>query len=239
MDEHPDISRLTSEEKDELICQLIARIAELEARLSKDSHNSSKPPSSDGLAKKTQSLRRPSGKKAGGQAGHPGHTLERTHEPDEILHCLLPDRGTCGATLSDCDAQIAERRQVFDVPVAHYHVVEHCTLPVRCTCGREHVSTFPPAGVTEAVQYGPNVRALAVHLRQGQLLPYGRAAQLIAELYRLEVSPATVLAWVDEARHLLQASVDQIAQTLVQAPVAHADESGLRVAENCIGCIRS
>ncbi len=239
MHELPDLSTLTSDQKDELIRQLFpllaevrqltARVAELEARLSKNSRNSSKPPSSDGLAKKTRSLRQPSGKKAGGQAGHPGQTLERTSEPDEIIRSPLPDRCACGASLSESDALIAERRQVFDIPAAHYRVVEHRAPHLRCTCGREHVSAFP-SEVTEAVQYGPNVRALAVHLTQGQLLPYGRAAQLIADLYHLEVSPATLLAWVDEAGDLLQPSVDRIAQTLIRAPVAHADESGLRVA---------
>ena len=236
MHEHPDLSTLTSDQKDELIRQLAARLselearlAELEARLSKNSHNSSKPPSSDGLAKKTQSLRQPSDKKAGGQAGHPGQTLKRTSEPDQILHSPLPDRCACGASLSESDAIIAERRQVFDIPAAHYQVVEHRTLQLRCTCGREHVSAFP-SGVTEAVQYGSNVRALGVHLTQGQLLPYGRTSQLIADLFHLEVSPATLLAWVDEASDLLQPCVDRIAQALIQAPVAHADESGLRVA---------
>ena len=239
MHELPDLSTLTLKQKDDLIrklfpllaavVQLTARVAELEARLSKHSQNSSKPPSSDGYAKKTRSLRQPSGKKPGGQAGHPGQTLKRTSEPDEIIHGPLPDRCACGAFLSASEALVAERRQVFDVPAAHYHVVEHCRLQLRCACGREHSSTFP-AGVTEAVQYGPNVRALAVHLTQGQLLPYGRAAQLIDDLYALEVSPATLLAWVGEASDLLQPSVGQIAQALIQAPVAHADESGLRVA---------
>jgi transposase len=229
MHEHSDILTLTSDQKDELIRQLLARVAELEARLLKDSHNSSKPPSSDGLAKKkTQSLRRPSGKKAGGQVGHSGQTLERTSTPDEVVPAPLPDRCECGASLLSADARIAERRQVFDVPVAHYHVIEHRTLQLRCPCGREHISDFP-SGVTDAVQYGPNIRALAVHLTQGQLLPYGRAAQLIADLYHLEVSPATLLAWVQEAGELLQPSVNLIAEALVQAPVAHADESGLRV----------
>ena len=229
MRELPALSTMTSDQKDELIRQLFARLAELEARRSKNSHNSSKPPSSDGYAMKTQSLRRPSGKKAGGQAGHPGQTLERTSEPDEIRECPLPDRCACGASLSAAESRIAERRQVFDLLAAHYQVVEYCTLQLRCTCGREHISAFP-SGVTEAVQYGSNVRALGVHLTQGQLLPYGRASQLIADLFHLEVSPATLLAWVDEASELLLPSVGQIAQALIEASVAHADESGLRVA---------
>jgi transposase len=229
MRELPDLSTLNTDQKDDLIRQLFARLAELEARVSKNSHNSSKPPSSDGLAKKTQSLRRPSGKKAGGQVGHPGQTLERTSKPDEIRDSPLPDRCACGAFLPASASRIAGRRQVFDIPAAHYQVVEYRTLQLRCTCGREHVSEFP-SGVTEAVQYGSNVRALGVHLTQGQLLPYGRASQLIADLFHLDVSPATLLVWVDEASELLLPSVGQIAQVLIEAPVAHADESGLRVA---------
>src|SRR5215813_4580855 len=72
----------------ELVAQnaaLAARIQELEARLAKDSHNSSKPPSSDGLARKTKSLRRRSGKKPGGQLGHRGETLRLVAVPDAVV----------------------------------------------------------------------------------------------------------------------------------------------------------
>ncbi|PIL37768.1 hypothetical protein CR103_21805, partial [Massilia psychrophila] len=65
--------------------------------------------------------------------------------------------------------------------------------------GQVHVSAFPE-GVTEVAQYGPNVRALGVHLTQGQMLPFARAAELIHDIYGLSVSPGALLAWVGEAR---------------------------------------
>jgi transposase len=240
-DQLPNLSSFSHEQKDELIRMLFpliaevrrlsARVAELEARLSKDSHNSSKPPSSDGLAKKSNSPSVPSGKKPGGQAGHAGKTLERSARVDTVIDHPLPQYCTCGASLAGADAVLFEQRQVIDIPVASYHVTEHCTWQLRCTCGQVHQSEFP-ADVTEAVQYGPNVRALAVHLTHGQLLPLARSAQLIAELYGLSVSSGTVHVWGDQAGQLLLPEVACIAQSLVALPVVCADESGLRVASH-------
>ncbi len=181
-----------------------------------------------GLAKKTGSLRVASGKKPGGQAGHAGKTLERSQHVDTVIDHPLPRHRTCGACLAGADAQLNEQRQVFDIPVARYHVTEHRTWQLRCPCGQVHQSEFPE-GVTEAVQYGPNVRALAVHLTHGRFLPLARSAQLINQLYGLSVSPGTVFAWGNQVSKLLLPSVACIAQTLIDVRVAHADESGLWV----------
>src|SRR3970040_969006 len=131
MHELPDLSRLSVAEKDALIFALFeqgerltamvevlsARVRELEGLLRKDSHNSSKPPSSDGLAKKPKSLRESSGRKPGGQAGHEGTTLKRVATPDVVVQPPLPKHcKRCGAHLgAQADAVIEERRQVFDV----------------------------------------------------------------------------------------------------------------------------
>src|SRR5260370_34131188 len=69
----------------EQVKALEAQLHELQARLAKDSHNSSKPPSGDGLGRKTKSLRRRSGKKAGGQLGHRGETLRLAATPDRYF----------------------------------------------------------------------------------------------------------------------------------------------------------
>src|ERR1035437_7771522 len=107
MPELPDLSRLSVAEKDALICALFeqvkqmerltvmvhalsARVRELEGQLRKDSHNSSNPSSSDGLAKKPKSLRESSGRNPGGQAGHEGTTLKRVATPDVVVRHPLP-----------------------------------------------------------------------------------------------------------------------------------------------------
>ncbi|WP_229423732.1 IS66 family transposase [Massilia frigida] len=223
---------MSHEDKDRLIEMLFARMEALEAKLGMNSENSSKPPSSDGLGKKpkTSSLRGKSDKAVGGQTGHKGKTLKRVADPTGVQdHRPPPQCSHCHSTLAVDQAQVLERRQVFDVPTMCFEVIEHRTYSVVCTCGQRHDSAFP-AAVSEFVQYGPRVRALGVHLTQGQMLPYARAAGLISEMTGLSVSPATLYGWVEDARLALQGTADQIAQQLHHAPVLCADESGLRVA---------
>ena len=115
------------------------------------------------------------GKKPGGQAGHAGKTLAQTDTPDIVVQQALPERcDACQATLSNSDAQVHRRGQVFDIPAVRFEVVQDQALRLRCLCGKLHESEFAPE-VCEVAQYGPNVRALAVHLTQGQLLPFARA----------------------------------------------------------------
>lgn len=226
----PDLTGLSHEQKDILILTLLARLEALESKVNKNSSNSSKPPSADGLGKKTSSLRESSGKPPGGQTGRKGSTLKQALQPTERIDHPLPEHcDRCHHALPLQDTLVEERRQVFDVPVAAFDVVEHRTLSVRCQCGQLHTSAFP-ASVTDPVQYGPNVKALAVHLTQGQMLPYARAAELIRDVYGLAISPGTLVAWVGEARTALQGTADLIAQYLRDAALVNADESGLRVA---------
>ena len=124
--------------------RLVERVRELEARLAKDSHNSGKPPSSDGLKRqlpRTRSLRRASGKRTGGQLGHPGETLHLVAEPDAVEEHRPGVCVTCQAAL-DTEAEVVgvvERRQVYDLPPVRLRVTEHQALRLRCpTC--QHVS---------------------------------------------------------------------------------------------------
>src|SRR5579872_6725409 len=100
----------------EQLAQATARIKELEERLGKDSRTSSKPPSSDGLARLPRSSRRPSGKRPGGQPGHAGHTLSMVEQPDDVVRHRPDACRQCHADLSTTVGKVVDRRQVFDVP---------------------------------------------------------------------------------------------------------------------------
>jgi transposase len=231
----PDLDRLSGAEKDDLIRVLFARVqeltakvAELEGRLALNSRNSSQPPSADGYSKpKPKSLRRPGKNPRGGQQGHQGHTLKKAESPDYIvLHAPPATCDACGLPLPE--ATLAETRQVFDLPPTHYEVTEHRVLEAHCACGKRHRGEFPE-GVNAPVQYGSRLKAAAVHSTQHHMLPAQRTAELMGDLFDLPLSDATVLAAVEEARRRLEPTVTAIGQALSAAPIAHADETGLRV----------
>jgi transposase len=190
MQELPDLTTLSSEHKDELIrsqhAQLVVmhdlvfklekRIAALEARLALNSQNSSKPPSSDGLKKplKTQSTREVSGRSSGGQPGRKGQTLKRVDQPDHVvLHPALDVCDVCQQALPE--SEMAQSRQVFDLPPTRFEVTEHIALRAQCTCGKVHVGAFPEH-VRAPVQIGPGINALMVYASQHQMIPLARTA---------------------------------------------------------------
>src|SRR5579872_2575189 len=115
-----------------LVTALEQRVKQLEDRLGKDSHNSSKPPSTDGLKKKPVSLRQPSQRKPGGQKGHPGRTLAYANQPDEILPHSPSQCSCCGTALEEVAGEEGERRQVFDLPPIVLKVTEHRLVSKVC-----------------------------------------------------------------------------------------------------------
>jgi transposase len=216
-----------------------ARIADLEARLGSNSRNSSRPPSSDGYAEPApRSLRRPSGRKPGGQPGSPGHRLERSPDPDEaVLHPAKRCDG-CGGELDDAPIIGSESRQVFDLPeLPRLRCVEHWIQRRRCACGRVTSSSFP-RGVRAPVQYGPRVRALGIYLVCYQHLPYERAAQLLSDCVGATVSVGSLQSFVAEGADGLEGFLDELRSQLQGAAVAQFDETGAR-AEGKLGWVHS
>src|SRR5258706_11737140 len=196
------------------IAQLADRLHQVEGRLAKDSHNSSKAPSSDGPARPSRSQRKASGKKTGGQAGHAGRTLMQAASPDEVLLHRPGRCAHCQQSLQGVPGQIKECRQVHDLPQLRLLVQEHQVEEVRCPHCQQLTRADFPAGVEAPVQYGPNVRALAVYLHQYQLVPLARTCGLLADLCACHLSEGTLTSWVELAATLLKETVDHIADWL-------------------------
>src|SRR5258708_7558743 len=158
-DEEIAVLRAENAQQREQIAGLVARVQELEARLAKDSHNSGKPPSSDGLVRKTRSLRKRSGKQPGGQLGHPGETRHLVATPDELIEHRPAVCPAC-QTPRGAIAPVAgyERRQVRDLPPVRLVIREHRALHVRCpACQAVAVGAFP--GPQSGAVWSPAPRA--------------------------------------------------------------------------------
>ncbi len=219
-----------------VIARLEAELAELRARLSSNSRNSSRPPSSDGLSKpaadpKKRSLRRSSGRKQGGQDGHEGARLEPVATSDEQLEHPPERCDGCDGDLADAEQLVGgERRQVFDLPEGVLlRVVEHVAARRRCKCGRVSCGEFP-VGVDAPTQYGPGIRALGVYLCVFEHLPYDRAAHALRDIAGASVSTGTLTSWVTAAAEGLCDFDERLRELLTAAPVAHFDETGARIA---------
>ncbi len=232
--------------------QLTRRIQELQVELAqrerqgsevapqnvrRDWHNSGLPPSLDlpgvkaaNAVRRTRSLRRKSGKRAGGQLGHQGATLRQVEYPDRLqVHTPRACR-RCHASLAECSVVGRQRRQVFDLPPVVLEVTEHWAQTKRCaSCGERTKARFPPE-VKAPVQYGARVRAVATYLHQYQLLPFARTSEAMRDLFACSISPGTI----HTTRHLAAAKLvgveEQIKHAIQHAAVIGADETGLRVA---------
>jgi transposase len=210
--------------------QVIDIVLGMQERLSKDSHNSSKPPSQDGLKKipRTRSLRGVSGKKPGGQKGHEGSRLEPVEDPDHIMRYPVEACQGCGHDLNPQAPDSVERRQVFDLPPLDPVVTEHQgDVKVCPRCGRENRATFPK-NVTQVTQYGSGVNALAIYCTQWQLLPLDRTASLFDELFGLPLGTGTLCDMIQRAHVSLEDVEVRIRDQIRRSAIVNFDESGVR-----------
>jgi transposase len=217
---------------------LKARVLELEGQAGANSRNSSKPPSSDGLGKPApKSLRRPTGRRPGGQTGHEGQTLRQVEDPDVVVVHEPASCGRCGADLAGAQRAGTTRTQVFDIPPITLHVTEHQMVARRCGCGHLTRAGAPEHAGAPA-QYGPVAQAIMIYLFQGQFLSRGRTADALSEIFGAPVSAATVAAAVTRAGRDLGPFLAQVTAGLAAAGVAHFDETGLRC-EGRLGWLHS
>ena len=218
-------------ELETLVQEQAVTIQALQDQLAKNSRNSGKPPSSDGLKKlRTRSLRQKTGRKPGGQKGHQGNTLTMSDQPDHIEPHLLDSCPQCQGDLSRVSPSGYVRRQVFDVPPVRLEVTEHQAEIKVCPHCQETVQAAFPPEVSQPVQYGSRLKAQASYLNSYHFIPHARTCELFGDFYNH--TPAAAL--VKEANQAVQTgsqpAVEAIYDQLIRAEVEHFDESGLRVA---------
>jgi transposase len=229
------------QELKQIIAQLLERISQLETentqlkaeneqlrrRLGLKSHNSHKPPSSDGLAKKP-ALPKVSGKKNGGQVGHAGKTLRSVENPDEIVVHHAPECRCCGRKFSLADVEkIVQKRQVFDIPIPKIEVTEHQLGEISC-CGEKYYGEFP-AQVESSVQYGNKIKGLSVMLNNEYRLPLEKVEQLLRQLYGVSFNQGTMMSANEECYEKLEPIENRIKAEILASETAHFDETGMRI----------
>lgn len=220
----------------ELVTALVARLADVEARLEKlenqqkkNSRNSSKPPSGDGFGKRTKSLRKKSERPSGGQKGHEGSTLEWCEQVDEVVTHAVTDCSKCGTSLKSVGVIDYELRQVHELPPLRLQVIEH-QAEVKCCPACEAMSRGGfPIDVTVPVQYGSGLRGLMVYLMNAQLLPSDRTREVLSEVFGCDLSEGTLYNARVQCFEQLSPIEQQIKKSIEAAAVIHCDETGLRV----------
>lgn len=214
-----------------LILQLVDRIEELEGQLKKNSHNSSKPPSSDGLKKKkrTKSQRKKSGKKSGGQKGHKGRNLEMSDSPDETILLPINSCDRCGASLESEEVKDYDRRQKVDIPPPTVAVTEYQAEIKYCPhCKAECKADFPE-GITHKVQYGNYLQAIAIYFRNYELIPVERSAEIFEDIFSVPLSEGTIVNTTKRCAKVLHGFHEWIFGKLIASEVIHFDETGVNI----------
>ena len=210
------------------VLKLEERVRDLENRLNKNSSNSSKPPSSDGLSKKTKSLREQSGKKPGGQPGREGKTLNQVANPDHVVIYSPNNCENCSANLLGVKAVSLEKRQVFDLPKPQMEVTEHRAEAKVCDCcGHRTKATFP-TNVAAPVQYGVRIQALAVYFDNQHFIPADRLCQLFEDVFGVFISPGTCSNIDKKLFHQLAIFEASLKAHLIAGKILHLDETGMR-----------
>jgi regulator of replication initiation timing len=196
----------------------------LKAIINKDSSNSSKPPSSDGF-KKICNSREKTGRKPGGQKGHPGNVIVLFKNPTNIINHKR-ERCACGGAVIYPDTYRA--KQVVDLEIKAT-VTEHRSYEGVCQrCNATIKNEIP---VNDIITYGETVKAFVAMLSSEGLVSINRIKTMLFEITNgvIDLSEGTIAKWNKELSGKLAPFIQEIKEKLITQPVLHKDETGIRV----------
>ena len=209
------------------ICNfLVDKLEELDNKISKNSSNSSNPPSTD-PKKKVNPNKGKTGKNTGGQPGHKGSNLKMVENPSVVITHAPKGKCDCGKTLAGLDLSPSAARQVFEIEIIN-KVIEHQTLSGFCSCGVEHCGEFPE-GINGSTQYGESVRGIVSYLSTYQIIPSERLAELMGHLFNYPLSEGTVDNIKNEGTEKLSEFESKIQDAILKQKVGNVDETPIRV----------
>ena len=201
------------------------RIKKLEDQINKNSRNSSKPPSSDSPFKNKKKKPQKSRK----TQTRTGTTLYQVPDPDEVIVQKVQVCEHCHCDLSSVSVKTIDKRQVIDIPPIKAFTTEYQGEVKVCPhCHKTTRAVFPD-GVTHKAQYGPRVQAVAVYLRNYQLIPIERAIGLFRDLFRIPISEGTLVNMTSRCALRLSGFMEGVKQKLIAADLMHSDETGINV----------
>ena len=229
---HIEQQNVLIEQLNSKVKQLTEKVKDLENQLTKNSSNSSKPPSSDGFKQpnKARSLREKSDKKSGGQPGHVGSTLKQVKNPDYVVIHSPKSCSSCGCDLSSTkeEKECAEKRQVFDIPPPKIEVTEHRISGKTCPCcGKITSSTFPE-DITASTQYGVRIKALSAYFTNQHFMPFERLSLMFEDVFDIKISQGTISNIDKKLYANLECFEDNLKAYLLHSKVLHFDETGIR-----------
>lgn len=195
----------------------------------KNSRNSSIPPSKDeNRPKKNQSLRKPTGRKPGGQKGREGKTLEMTANPDVVIK-LQPDYcTTCGASLQEMPPIKKNSRQVVDIPPIKAVYTEYQNFSKVCNCGCQTTAEFPQR-VKASVSYGENIESLIAYFHARQHVPFARMEEMFNTIFGVNISEGGLHYLLEKFAKKTNPIYQIIKQRVQQSPVVGTDETGVKI----------
>ena len=201
-----------------------------EKGVKKDSHNSHLPPSSNiGGKKKIKSLRERSGKKSGGQAGHPGRTLKMKEVPDQVIELKSEYCGNCGSSLAGQVYELKVKRQVVEIPPVEPIYEEYQQYGCRCgRCGHQQIAEFP-SQVKAPIQYGNSVSAMVSYLSVYQYVPYYRLKKMFGDIFQMSISEGSISNLLEKAAGKAKFVYHGIKEEIRASKVVGGDETSAKV----------